>query len=170
MIRQKEISKPSTVRAGIIHGKRLQEASPGGFSEAQHQGGKGIQWLEPGKAVRGSRVRRLLLPASQGWVQLIAPHHRRVELLHTHAMGTSLSWQLSFQGRQGAAPCSFPDCVWGGQDRVYLHRSRLVLGTTRCLLSCWTCPFGKHWRRVFRGKWVILQNMLRALVPGSHNP
>lgn len=73
VIRQKEISKPSTVRAGIIHGKR---PSPGGFSEAQCQGGKGIQRLEPGKAVRGSRVRQLLLPASQGWVQLIAPHHQ----------------------------------------------------------------------------------------------
>lgn len=37
VIRQKEISKPSTVRAGIIHGKGLQEASPGDFSDAEHQ-------------------------------------------------------------------------------------------------------------------------------------
>lgn len=79
----------------------------------------GIQRLEPGKAVLGSRVRQLLLPAFQGWVQLIAPHHRRAELLHTHPMGTSLPWQLGFQGRQGAAPCK---AVWGGQDRAHLHR------------------------------------------------
>lgn len=71
VIGQTEISKPSTVRAGIIHGKRLEEASPGDFSDAQHQGGKGIQRLEPGKAVLGSRVEQLLLPAFQGGVQLL---------------------------------------------------------------------------------------------------
>lgn len=31
MIRQKEVSKPSAVRVGITHGKRLEEASAGDF-------------------------------------------------------------------------------------------------------------------------------------------
>lgn len=105
VIREKEISKPCRVRAGKICGKRLQEVSPGDFSDAECQGGKGIQRLEPGKAVLGSWLRQLLLPAFQVWVQLIAPHHCRVELLHTHPMGMSLPWWLSFQGRQGVARC-----------------------------------------------------------------
>lgn len=117
VIRQKEISKPSTVRAGIIHGKRLQEASPGDFSDAQRQGGKGIQRLEPGKAVLGSQVRQLLFPAFQGWVQFIAPHHHRVEVLHAHPMGSSLPWQLGFRGREGVAPCEavFPSVFGEGR-------------------------------------------------------
>jgi len=65
-VRQKEICKPSMVRAGVIHGTRLQEASPGGFNVSQRQGGKGTQRLEPGEAVLGSRVRQLLLPAFRG--------------------------------------------------------------------------------------------------------
>jgi len=105
------------VRAGVIHGTRLQEASPGGFNVSQRQGGKGTQRLEPGEAVLGSRVRQLLLPAFRGWVQLIAPHHRRVELLHTHPMGVSLPWQLIFQGRQEAAPwkAAFPSVFGEGR-------------------------------------------------------
>lgn len=76
-----------------------------------------MERLEPGKAVWESWVRQLLLPAFQGWVQLIAPHHRRVKLLHTHPMGMSLSWQLGFQGRQGGAPCGavFPSVFAEGR-------------------------------------------------------
>lgn len=164
VIRQKEISKPCAVKAGIIHGKRLQEACPGDFSDAHCRGGKGIHRLEPGRAALGSRVRERLFPAFQGWAQLIATHHLGVSSC------TLTPWARPRPGRERLLRGTFPVCVREGQDRAHLPRSRLVLGTTRCLLSSWTCPFSKRRGKIFRGKWVLLQNMLWALVPGSHNP
>lgn len=96
------------------------------------------------------------------WVQLIAPCHGGVELLHTHPMGTAL---LSPPWLQGSREVS---CLCLG--RVCWHCSHLLLGRSRCLVSSWTCPFGKHWGRMCRRKWVTLQHVLWALFLGFTTP
>lgn len=99
---------------------------------------------------------------SGSWAQLIAHCHGGLELLQTHPMGTAL---LSPPWLQGSREIS---CLCLG--RVCWHHSRLLLGRSGCLVSSWTCPFGKHWGRMCRRQWVTLQHVLWALFLGFTTP